>query len=444
MRVLYPAAHHDRFIHSLGTYHLGRRLFDLLCKQAKQEVKDELCQYRTTFLIACLMHDCGHAPFSHTCEKFYNYNREKGSASEKPVYQRLKEVYTEDFEVGGSFNPKEHEAFSAIILKQCYGAIIDEKYKNNVDLELAARMITGCTYPDETAPSTSIKNCLIGLLNGTAIDVDKLDYILRDTWASGVQNTTVDIDRLLAAARLHHGDDGRWTLCFSGAALSVLQTVLNVRNYLYEWIYGHHTVLYYSKLLERAVCALAEKLSPPKTELFWETVFSEKPFLSKQKLSKKYADFSIYLPTDGDVLYLLKHFQDGIKDAKEYLEHRPTRFALWKTSAEFRSLFEGHAMLSDPKKCDSIGKRIPMLFKENFSAVCKDKDDVIVTPGTFKPSRFDEGDISILMDNRPVPLTRLLRGLTPASAEYTFYVFVPVGARTEKSKMIDLIRKQKR
>ena len=64
MRVLFPAAHHDRFAHSLGVYHLGKIAFDNLSKNSDSTYNLE--QFRSTFEIACLLHDCAHAPFSHS------------------------------------------------------------------------------------------------------------------------------------------------------------------------------------------------------------------------------------------------------------------------------------------------------------------------------------------------------------------------------------------
>ena len=71
MRPLYPAAHHDRFVHSLGVFHLGQRIYANILKNTRDgELSNLLKQdrFQNTFLIACLMHDCGHAPFSHPLE----------------------------------------------------------------------------------------------------------------------------------------------------------------------------------------------------------------------------------------------------------------------------------------------------------------------------------------------------------------------------------------
>lgn len=74
-RVLYPSARHDRFIHSLGVFGLARECFDALMENLQKDLglKLETSPVETwkyTFLYAALLHDVGHAPFSHTCERF--------------------------------------------------------------------------------------------------------------------------------------------------------------------------------------------------------------------------------------------------------------------------------------------------------------------------------------------------------------------------------------
>lgn len=67
---------------------------------------------------------------------------------------------------------------------------------DNNDVEFIARMIIGCKYGKKTK-ANQIKNCLINLLNSNSIDVDSLDYIIRDSKLSGIDNMSVDVDRLL-------------------------------------------------------------------------------------------------------------------------------------------------------------------------------------------------------------------------------------------------------
>ncbi|MDR2713703.1 MAG: HD domain-containing protein [Clostridiales bacterium] len=94
---LYPSSLHNRFVHSLGVYHLGRIAADALFKRiGDQLVKSEQKHIHETFLTACLLHDVGHAPFSHIGEVFFNQPDSEGtirtratiSSAVKPFLQR--------------------------------------------------------------------------------------------------------------------------------------------------------------------------------------------------------------------------------------------------------------------------------------------------------------------------------------------------------------------
>ncbi len=444
MRPLYPAAHHDRFVHSLGTYHLARKIFQHLAHNTKDT---EICELlneeriQNTFLITCLMHDCGHAPFSHTFEKFYNYTEAKTT---KRAYALLAAEFPgRDFKVQGSFDPAPHEAFSAVVLNRFYK---DQLKKYGCDPELAARMITGCTYPDARTAGRSLENSLISLLNGSAIDVDKLDYILRDTWASGVKNTAVDIDRLLSAAVLHADPGGSVQLCYRKSALSVLQHVVDARNYLYEWVYNHHTVLYYSELLDRSLRELAKFLATDQDpDVFWKAAFSLEPFEGQTDLG---ANTRLYLPTDGDILHLLKRFEGDVPlyDVAELLAHTPKRAPLWKTCAEFRMLFRG-APVIEPDVCMGVAERLPQLLSDQLSC---DPSDVLVVSAIAKHYVIGESHVHVLMKNRDGsaessrPFTDLIGERSQRDPINFFYVFLTPTYASKTEAIVETIRAQRR
>lgn len=75
---LYPSALHNRFVHSLGVFHLGKKAINYLWSNIEEQLKNNItdsCDWHEieeTFVLSCLLHDIGHSPFSHTGEDFYN------------------------------------------------------------------------------------------------------------------------------------------------------------------------------------------------------------------------------------------------------------------------------------------------------------------------------------------------------------------------------------
>ena len=417
MRCLFPGAHHDRFVHSIGVFHLGRRVYEALKQNTTVEILKELQddKLRQTFLVACLMHDCVHAPFSHTLEKYYN---EDGKTNHKVAFLRLKEIFSIgveerdhefDFSRGKAFN--EHEAMSAIVLKRYF-----EKGNESIfDCDLAARMIIGRKKKTSSSrPLTlrnKIENALITLLNSSAIDVDKLDYVLRDTWASGVKNFSVDIDRLLQSATLVMEKE-EIHVAYKNAALSVIQSVIDARNYLFTWIYNHHTVLYYAELLNLAVKDLGQAIDGKKGNGFClKALFSEEAFGCAMPLRSKRDKLCMRLPNDGDILSLIKVFRPDSVAYRIYESRQERHFALWKTESEHRLLFGEHSFKLT--KEDAL-ERIKKEFE--ISAF-----DIICCKANPKRYTLEPSDIKIDFNGQLKSFTEVVRTSNEVRANGDFY-----------------------
>lgn len=244
MRTLYPSAHHDRFVHSLGVYHLGKlALSGLIHNISKKDIyqnnKAFWEHYGKCFELACLLHDCGHAPMSHSFEYGYlNYKDENDCLEKKnrllssmisnidnSAENGEKIVTQTESDLNKYFkDPKKiapHEMVSAILVSEVYGK--SGKIKNVLESLLGTviaeneideyiifiqRAIMGLPYGSLENESSlqylenCFKNCLISLLNGNFFDVDKLDYIVRDTVEAGASNITIDIPRILNSLTL--------------------------------------------------------------------------------------------------------------------------------------------------------------------------------------------------------------------------------------------------
>lgn len=331
MRVLYPSAHHDRFSHSIGVYHLASIAFEHLYKNSVQYYPKEIIsseqweELKVTFLIASLLHDCGHSPFSHTFEHFYLYQREKEIKERISSHFSEEPTFSDDYDAAGA---APHEKISALILLENYK---DAILRNNGHPLLAARMILGCKYKQHDSDIQRFQNKLISLLNGTGIDVDSLDYIQRDSWASGVSNVNIDYHRLLSSIMIRPDDNNLPRIVFKKQVLSVLENISIGRNFLYKWIYSHHKVNYEQYLLNGVI----DKINSESRDEFCRKAFCFESFFDSQEFN----GLSYFLPTDDDIIYTLKQYSKTDTRIQEYLSRNYRYKAIWKTHFEFENSY---------------------------------------------------------------------------------------------------------
>lgn len=330
MRGLYPAAHHDRFAHSIGVFYLGTLAFGYLYNNSKDNfpsiTTDEWNCFRQTFSIACLLHDCGHSPFSHTFEHYYLYNREKEIKDQILAFYAEEKDFSSDFDTASA---APHEKISALILLSKY---YDAVEKNGGDPLLAARMIMGCKY--ETTNGNELlkfKNRLISLLNGVGIDVDSLDYIQRDSWASGVSNVNIDYQRLFSSIMIKNDSNGIPQIVFKKHVLSALENISIGRNFLYKWIYSHHKVTYEQYLLK----GIVDEINRGSNDEFCKKIFSVESFSNPQK----FENYSFFLPTDDDLIYVIKQYYSSNCKVQEFFSRKHKYKAIWKTYFEFNDAY---------------------------------------------------------------------------------------------------------
>ena len=359
MRCLYPSARHDRFIHSLGVYHLAKMATNALQKNGIIVVNDRYISEKDrfipneeirnnlnfTFEMAALLHDVGHSPFSHTLEDYFKtiYTKNvNGGIDSKDIISvfldRIRILITdtqeENFDIFAA-NVKTakaapHEIISCIIVLDCFKGILDDlATKRNLKIEYCflTRCILGALY-SENNPTNDYKNCIIKLLN-SSIDVDKLDYISRDSQVSGFDNMMVDNVRLLNSLvlALFEDKDGSCKLClaFKKMATGVIQNVVISRNSLYTWIYSHHKVKYESHLIHEAVRLISERSGMEK-KLFISDLFSV------EKIEKE-------LLCDDTIWNLFMQNID-IPEVSEIIERNSQKVAVWKSFAEFQAYFD--------------------------------------------------------------------------------------------------------
>ena len=208
--LVYPGANHSRFEHSLGAWNVARRLAG---EVGLQEDESMLLQ------VGALLHDIGHGPFSHTFESIYkHYVREHD-------HMRLGQDI-----ILGRINITESENGGRI-------PEIIESYDYDFTPKDVAELILG----------HSRKRYLGQMLHGD-VDVDQIDYLIRDAHYTGVAHGIIDLERLLKVLRIH-GDE----LVVDEKGIEAVEGMMVARSLMYSRVYFHHTVKIAEGMLTRAL-----------------------------------------------------------------------------------------------------------------------------------------------------------------------------------------------
>jgi uncharacterized protein len=193
--LVYPGAVHTRLHHSLGAYHL----MCIALQELSRKGIDITPQEQQAAKIAILLHDIGHGPYSHA----------------------LEQVLAEGVH---------HEKISLLIIEE-----LNKKFDGQ--LQTAAEIFT----------NTYHKKFLHQLVSGQ-LDVDRMDYLTRDSFFSGVVEGYVAYDRILKMITVHDGE-----LVVEEKGIYSIEKFLIARRLMYRQVYLHKTVLSAEQMLQRII-----------------------------------------------------------------------------------------------------------------------------------------------------------------------------------------------
>jgi len=193
--LVYPGANHSRFEHSIGTMYLASRLARSL----------QLDEDTHNLVRSCaILHDAGHGPFSHVSERVLDSSHE--------------------------------ELTSKLIKESQLGDILSEKFS----VKEVFKVING------EGP--------LGQMISGELDVDRMDYLLRDSYYTGVAYGVIDVERLISNMKL---DDELLLLRSKG--VQAAESMLLARYFMYPSVYQHHTTRIVNSMFRRCLGKLLEK-----------------------------------------------------------------------------------------------------------------------------------------------------------------------------------------
>jgi len=342
--LVYPGAVHSRLHHSLGAYHLMCNALSELKNKGIEITPDEELGAK----VAILLHDIGHGPYSHTLEREL-------------------------------INDVNHEAISLLIMK-----VLNKEF--NGQLQTAIDIFTD-SHP---------KKFLYQLIAGQ-VDVDRMDYLTRDSFFTGVSEGVIGYDRIIKMLTVHNGQ-----LMVEEKAVYSIEKFLVSRRLMYWQVYLHKTVLSAEMMLVNIIRRAKELISKDiKTEAATSALnyFLQNP--STNHKTKEHLDTFCSLD-DFDVMATVKNWMDhpdkilstlcqGLVDRKLYKVKLQTdefddsvvnkkkkevmkRFGISNEEANY-FVFTGEAMNTTYNPED---ERINILFKDGSVKDISNVDNALI------------------------------------------------------------------
>ena len=249
----YQAAEHSRFTHSLGALHLATRILDKL--KTKYEISSEA---QTAVRVAALLHDIGHGAFSHVIETILNFHHEDFS---------IEAVLSDETEIGQ-------------VLREFSPAL-----PGNV-----ADIIRGNFRPMALAQLVS-----------SQLDVDRMDYLLRDSLMTGAKYGIYDAEWIIKCLEIDEAND---RLYVSARGIYAVEDYLQARYYMFRQVYFHRTLRSAETVLRSLLRRALEVFKAGETIWFAAGTPFEKILRGEKLLLKEHLELD-----DSDIMFHIKQWQ---------------------------------------------------------------------------------------------------------------------------------------
>ena len=307
INLIYPGATHTRFEHSIGTMNLGSKLANELDLE-----KDDIELIRAS----ALLHDIGHGPFSHVSE--------------------------------GVLSVPHEELTKYVVTKTSMRDLLEEKF----DVNKIADIVNG---KGELGPIVS-----------SELDVDRMDYLLRDSHNTGVAYGVIDYERIISNLKLEDG------LVLNIKGVQAAEGALVSRYFMYPSVYQHHTTRIVNSMFRRALKKVID-----------DDIIKEK---------------DIYKYDDPDIIATFRHCENSYaNDIMEKLDNR----RIFKRVKSIRL-----DTFKTPEKLYKIDNQTLRKAEEEIAEDYDlNKDYLFINIAAYP--RFDEMKTQVSVDGKLYPLTEI-------------------------------------
>ena len=247
--MVFPGASHSRYLHSIGMMHIGKRCFDKLFSPILPE--RELLRLKSTFELACLLHDVGHPPLGHSTELAMPMVSELDIPNHILKIKKDRRATHEDYSVKAIVDSSLSESFHKA--HQMYG----------VQKERIADFILGET-PEPSYYQVGEVNYfpILQQLVSSELDCDRMDYLLRDSYFCGVNYGNYDLNWLIENLEIVREENMAY-LGINERAIITFDDFLLSRYHMFIMVYFHYRCVCLEQLLLRYFESAKEEYSVP-------------------------------------------------------------------------------------------------------------------------------------------------------------------------------------
>ncbi|HHW40488.1 MAG TPA: HD domain-containing protein [Syntrophomonadaceae bacterium] len=384
--MVYPGATHSRFEHSLGVMHIATQMFDSIVQKNAEFLKSEMNftdagfqRDRVLVRLASLLHDVGHAPFSHAGEEVMPLN----PATDKPY---------------------KHEAYSEAVIRHLFKDVI-ENHPLNQNYHIKADDVA-----DFLAGKTSIQRSLLWRsLITSQLDADRADYLLRDSHHIGVEYGKYDLKRLLVTLTVAYDENGEPVLGVEEGGWHAAEGLILARYMMFTQVYFQHTRRAYDYHLVRVMQHLLE-----------ESLQGADSQGGKFPPPTSADNITLYLQWNDWRVYGLIHSGQGGPDA-ELIKKRRHHRSVFQTS-EVPTVQELN-LLEDI--CNELGELVCFIDEAESSWYKFGREDIYILPDENKKNSRKTKQLSTI--------SSVVKGLKPIRQRR---VYVPLERKKDAEKKI--------
>ncbi len=240
-KLVFPGANHTRLEHSIGSYHVADRMSESLGLNEQE---------RNIVKAAALLHDVGHAPFSHTLESILS------RATNNDHMDITKKIITGEISTRERNVPTIPEILeNNDIPKDKVAALIKGKDNNSKITDF--NIHEGQKYFGE-------EKYLYQMIHGP-MDIDQLDYLLRDSHYTGAAHGVIDLERVLQTVEIHNGN-----LVITKGGVPAIEGILVARGLMFSSVYLHKTTRIAELMLAKAVDSFGKEYNKIYRMTDWE------------------------------------------------------------------------------------------------------------------------------------------------------------------------------